>query len=500
MRERLRHLSRGVAIYGAGDAAVTLVNFFLLPIYVRFAFLTAADFGALALIGSLEAFAKVINRWGLDGAFMRYYHEREEGPARQRMASTIVWFMLLANGVILAGLLLASGPIARLISLRPGYLFALRLMLVNMFLMAFTFVPFHVMRLRDEAAVFSLFTFARSAGTVILRIVLVIGLRRGVAGIYLADLGLTAALLPLMAPWYRTLLRATFSMAELRQTLRFGLPRLPHGLASQTLDGSPKLILGNYVSPDLVGVYQNGATLGTAVAFFKNAFETAFAPFYYATARQADARQVFAKMATYGVAVFVLLVAGTTAVSHDVILLLLKPEYLAALPVVPLIATALAIQGVYQITSIGLNLTGRTEFYPVATILAALVSVGLGVWLIPRYGLVGAAVTVLISYATQAILAFWLSQRVYRVAYEGRRLARVLAAGVLAALAGLWLPAMPPLAGFLARGTTTTASFAAVLWMTGFFRPTERAFVREVLTQVRARRRGRTRVATTDAD
>jgi hypothetical protein len=36
--------------------------------------------------------------------------------------------------------------------------------------------------------------------------------------------------------------------------------------------------------------------------------------------------------------------------------------------------------------------------------------------------------------------------------------------------------------------------------MTGFFRPTERAFVREVLTQVRARRRGRTRVATTDAD
>jgi O-antigen/teichoic acid export membrane protein len=252
-------------------------------------------------------------------------------------------------------------------------------------------------------------------------------------------------------------------------------------------------MLGQTVSADLVGVYQNGATLGAGVAYFKNALENAFAPFYYATARQDGAREVFAKVATYGVAVFVLLVAGTTAVSRDVILLLLKPEYLDALPVVPLIALAFAIQGVYQLTSIGLNLTGRTEFYPVATIVAALVSVALGSWMIPRYGLIGAGVTVLVSYATQAVVAFSLAQRVYHVRYERARLLRVVVAGAAGAAAGLWLPAMRPLAGLLLRGATTTIVFAACLWVTGFFRPTERAFLQEMLTRLRQRRRGAAR-------
>jgi O-antigen/teichoic acid export membrane protein len=493
VRDRLKHLTTGVAIYGAGDAAIQIVNFFLLPVYVRFAFLTAADFGAIALIGAIEAFSKVINKWGLDGAFMRYYHERDEGRPRQEMTSTIIWFMLVANGALLAITLLASAPLARLISLDAGYLPALRLMLVNIAVMAFTFVPFHVMRLRHEAAMFSLFTFARSIGTVVLRILLVIGLRHGVAGVYLSDLLITAVLLPLMWARCRSLVIASFSLPELKQFLRFGLPRLPHGLASQTLDGYPKLLLGSTVSPALVGVYQNGTTLGTGVSFFKNALETAFAPFYYATAREPDAREVFAKMATYGIAVFVLLVAGTTAVARDVILLLLKPDYLAALPVVPLVASAFAIQGIYQLTSIGLNLTSRTEFYPVSTIAAAAVSVVVGLLLIPTYGLSGAAMTVLVSYATQATVAFVLAQRVYHVPYEHPRLLRIVLAGAIAPVAGLALPPMPVLASLFARGLTTTVVYVGLLWATGFLRASERAFLREMLDRLR-RRAGGTRV------
>lgn len=485
MRDRLKDFSRSVVIYGAGDAAVALVNALLLPVYVRFAFLTAVDFGALALIGSIEAFAKVINRWGLDGAFMRFYHDCADGPERARMASTIVWFMLAANGALLALVWLASAWLARVIALEPSYLLALRLMLVNIFLMAFTFLPQHVMRMQNAAAVFSVFSLARTAGTILLRIVFVIGLRTGVTGIYLTDIVLTVILLPLMWPWVRAIVAFDFSMAELRRVLRFGLPRLPHGLASQTLDGNPKLMLGQSVSAELVGVYQNGATLGAGVAYFKNALENAFAPFYYATARQPNAREVFAKMATYGVAVFVLLVAGTTAVARDTILLLLRPEYLKAVPVVPLVAAAFAIQGIYQLTSIGLNLTSRTEFYPVATITAAVVSIGLGSWWIPRYGLIGAGLTLFASYTTQAVVAFVLAQRVYRVAYERGRLARILAAGIVATLAAEALPAMAPWLGLLARGATTVVVFAACLFVTGFFRSSERAFLREVVARAR---------------
>lgn len=492
MRERVKHLSTGVAIYGGGEALTTLVNFGLLFVYVKGGYLVAADYGALALIQSLEAYAKIVSRWGLDGAFMRFYHDSAPGLPRQRMTSTIVWFMVAVNGVLAAGALGGSAWLARAIELDASHVHALQLMLVNMFFISFTFVPFHSMRLENEATAYSAFMLARSVGQIVLRVVFVIGLGYGVMGMYLSDLILTAVLLPLMWPWFRPVLAWRFSSAELRRSLRFGLPRLPHGLASQTLDGNPKLMLGSQVSQAELGVYQNGVTLGTGVAFFKNALETAFAPFYYATAREPDAPIVFAKLTTYGIAVFALVVAGTVAVAADAIVLLLKPEYLAALPVVPIVAVAFALQGVYQLTSIGLNLTSRTEFYSVSTITAAIVSITIGAWLIPKYHVTGAAVTVLVSYATQFAVATWLSQKVYPVRYETTRILRVLAAAALAALVARFaVPAMPALAGLLVRGTVTVGVYGLLLLLTGFFRQSEVAFARELIARRgRGRRKG----------
>ena len=487
MRGPAKHLTKGVAIYGAGDAITAVANVLLLGVYVKYDILTAVDYGALALILSAETFAKVVSRWGLDGAFMRFYFDREDGRPRRLMTSTLVLFMAGTNGVLLAAALCGSRWLAAQLSLGSGYVTALRLMFVNIALISFTFVPLLAMRMRKEAATYSAFTFGRSLGQITLRVVLVIGLRLGVTGMYLTDVILTVTLLALMLPWFRPLLGWMFSMDELRQSLRFALPRLPAGLASQALDSAPKIILGRHFAESEVGIYQNGTTLGSGVAFFKTAFETAWAPFYYETARTSEAKNVFSKMATYGVAVLVLLVAGTVAVAHDVILVVLKPEYLGALHVVPLIAIAIGLQGIYQLTSIGLNLSKRTEFYSASTLTAAAVGVGSGLWLIPRFGVVGAAVSVVLAYSTQAVIAFTMAQRLYPIAYEWGRLARIVVAGVAAAFAGLLLPSLRPIVGLLARGTLSVVVYAALLWSTGFFRPTERAFMREMIARVRSR-------------
>ena len=486
MRGPAKHLTKGVAIYGAGDAAIQLVNFFLTAVYVKFNLLTPRDFGGLALLLALEAFAKVISRWGLDGAFMRFYLDRDDGSSRQQFASTIVWFILGADLVLFGGALLASGAVGRRLFDSPIYLPALRLMLINIFLISVTFVPFHTMRMRNQAATYSAFSFARSVGTMLLRPLFVIVLHWGVTGLYLADLVVTIALWPWLWRWFGPLVRPMFSTAELRTALRFGLPRVPHGMALQVLDGGNKMLFKRYIPQAELGIYQNGTTLGTVIRFFTTAFETAWAPFYYATARQPNAKEVFRKMVTYGVAVVALLVAGTTAVAREVILLMLKPEYLPAATIIPIIALGMGCQAIYLLTSIGLNLTSRTEFYPVATFAAAGVGLGSGLVLMPRYGLVGAAIAFLLSYATQAGVAFALAQRFYPISYEVARLARVVVAATAATLVALWIiPPMSALAGFFVRGTTTVAVYLSVLALTAFFRSTEVAFAREVWGRLR---------------
>ena len=51
----------------------------------------------------MEAVTKLFFRWGVDGSFMRFWYDCENDRARQRLASTLFFFLLGTNGVLLAG-------------------------------------------------------------------------------------------------------------------------------------------------------------------------------------------------------------------------------------------------------------------------------------------------------------------------------------------------------------------------------------------------------------
>src|SRR5262245_62344855 len=104
---------------------------------------------------------------------MRYYHQR--GDALPRFASTIFWFVAGANVLVFGIALTLSGPMGAWLFDDLRYLIPLRLMLVNTLLIAATFLPFHSMRMHGQAAVYSGFAFARSVGSLALRIALVVG-------------------------------------------------------------------------------------------------------------------------------------------------------------------------------------------------------------------------------------------------------------------------------------------------------------------------------------
>ena len=136
------------------------------------------------------------------------------------------------------------------------------------------------------------------------------------------------------------------------------------------------------------------------------------------------------------------------------------------------------------------------EYYPVATAISAAANIGLNLALIPRFGIMGAAYANGLAYALQAAIAYHFSQRFYPIRYEARRLARVIAAALLAYAAGRALPSMPPVWGVLARGTTVLVVMTAGLWLGGFFHAEEL----RVLDRIRRSRRATDGPITTPAD
>jgi O-antigen/teichoic acid export membrane protein len=468
--QKIRELSKNLAIYGLGDVAIQLVNFALLRVYVEY--LSAADYGVLALLGSVEAITKLFFRWGVDGSFMRFWYDCPDDRTRQRLSSTLFIFLLVTNGILLIAAVAASPAIARWLD-APNYTLALQLVLLNTFAIGFTFIPFHVLRMQQKAREFSLLAFARSVSTLVLRLALVVGLGYGVMGVVVADLVVTAALLAVMVRWFAPLVRPVFSSTVLREALAFGLPRVPHGFAQQVIAVGDKFVLSLFVPLSQLGLYSMGVSVGLIQKVFLAAFEYAWAPFYYATVREPGAQRVFSAVTTYGIAVLALMTAGLSAIARDLLEVITGGQYTAAAGVVAWTALGVFLQGVYLMTSIGLNITRRTTYYPVSTAVAAAVNIGLNFALIPKIGIMGAAYANGAAYATQAAIAYAFSQHFYPIKYEGGRILRVVVSAVIAYASARAIPEIDPLAGVVVRGTTVVVVMAAGLWLGGFLKPEE---------------------------
>jgi O-antigen/teichoic acid export membrane protein len=494
LRQKLRELSRNLAIYGAGDVAIQAVNFLLLRFYVEY--LTPADYGILALLASIEAPVKLFFRWGVDGAFMRYWFDCKDERDRQRLASTLFFFLLAVNGTLLVLSLAAAPFISERLLRAPGYTLALQLVLLNTFAIGFTFIPFHVLRMEKRAREFSALTFARSLSTVVLRIVLVMGMGLGVLGVVVADVVVTCVLMLVMVRWFAPLVRPMFSKPLLRKSLEFGLPRVPHGFALQVMAVGDRFVLGRYMTVQDVGFYSMGVSFGLIQKIALGAFEYAWAPFYYATAREPDAVRVFSTVTTYGVAVLALMTAGLSAIAFDLLNLVTRGQYVGSAGVVAWTAVGVFFYGVYILTSIGLNITSRTKYYPVSTAIGAASNIGLCFALIPRFGIIGAAWANAAAYAVQAAIAFRMSQQFYPVSYEYARVTRAVAAAAIAYVAAWMLPVMPSWAGVPARGMTVILVMAGLLAATRFFNPDE---LRSLNALRRSRSRRRTTAVPSDA-
>ena len=499
MLKKLQHLTRSLTIYGIGDVATTIVSFLLLPVYVRY--LSPSDYGIIALLLTVEVVAKIVFRWGVDASFMRLYFDCQDQRARQVLASTIFFFLLAANGVLLALALVAAPFAADHLFGVPGQAAVLRLVLVNTFIIGFYFIPFHVLRIQDQSRQFTLLTFIRSAATLVLRLALVVVGGLGVMGVVLADILVSFGFTIVLIKWFVPLIRPVFSRGVLIDALRFGLPRVPHGVAQQVMAISDRYLLNRFLWTGLgmperersaaalrdIGVYSIGASFALAMKLFLSAFEYAWAPFYFATMKEAGATRTFSAVTTYGLAILLLLAAGLAAIADDLVRLMTEPQFYGAARVIPWVAAGVVFQGVYLLTSIGLNITKHTKYYPVSTTIAAGVSIGANVLLIPRFGMIGAAWSNLAAYAVLAGTAMWFSQRFYPISYEWGRIARLVAAAVIVyALAVLAVPgSLTPMAGLVARGGIVAVGFPLLLLVSGFFSRAERARLRGLTASLR---------------
>jgi O-antigen/teichoic acid export membrane protein len=438
------------------------------PLYTSF--LSEVDYGNLALLILFGTVAKVVFRLGLDAGFFRIHYELKTDAERRALAGTVSLFAAGVGAALLAVVAASARPLT-------GWLFGstpvpptwIVLVAADVAVGTLAFVPLALLRIQDRPRLFSTFSATRHTVNIVLKVMLVRS-GWGVAGILWSDLAATAvfslALLPILAKNAAP----AFSPALLAQALRFGVPKVPHGLLLQVQNLADRKILDLFVTRGEVGLYQMGYNFGQGVKFATSAFEPAWGPFVYAQLGQPEAKRTLARVATHVFMFFAGAALAVAVLGGDLLALLTprNPAFRAAAPVIPVVALAYLLHGVFLLTSIGIGIEKKARYYPLVTGAAAAANVAANFMLIPRFGMMGAAWATVLSYAVMTALGFTISRRLFPIPFEGGRW--VAAAAIGAALYGLSALSPAPFAARMALELGLVAAYPLILAATGVLR------------------------------
>jgi O-antigen/teichoic acid export membrane protein len=265
-----------------------------------------------------------------------------------------------------------------------------------------------------------------------------------------------------------------FDFRVLTATLAFGFPLIFASLANVLLNMGNRYLLKLLADYREVGLYNLGYRVaGILNMFLIQSFLLALLPIAYKIYGQEGDKRYYSKMLTYFVFALSWVGLGLTFFGKEIIeVLALNPDYWPAYRVVPYIVLAYIFSGAKAIADLGLYLKSRTDYIAYNTIGAVVLNVGLSFALIPRYGMIGAAVATTISFAALYVVTCFIANRSYRIPYENLKLLKAL----ILAIALFFLSTLTVDLDMFPRILTKLGiliSFPLLLYIIGFYEDIE---------------------------
>lgn len=486
----LRDLVRHTIVYGSGYVTMAIASFVLVPVYTRH--LSPSSYGLLGLMLVLYGLMSQVYDFGVTNSVARFYFDRGDDPeqALRRVRSTAVISSAVFGAALTAALWLFAGTWSQLLTQSASHANLVRIVAITLYLEALAIVPLTLIRMQERSRLFVLISLARFVVTLGLSVLFVVSLNWGVRGALLANAASAACVLVVLLPDYRHLLHSSPSASLLKQMLAFGLPFFPVIFSGWFIEASDRYLLGLLRSHTEVGWYVLGYKVAQVMQIALAAFSMGWAPLRYKIYEREDAKEVYRRLTTFYVLASATLTVGLAIFGREIVDVISPRSYAPAATIVPLIAFAYALNGLYLLMVTGMGVAKKT--LPMAWVVtaAAAVNVGINILVIPVWGMMAAAVTTVLANVIMVAGSWYFSERVYSIPYDWRRIVRTTLIGAAVVVVAVYLTPGHGAAGW-AIGMLAWLAFLGVLVWTRTVPAADLAIARSWLGQ--ARQRGRRR-------
>jgi O-antigen/teichoic acid export membrane protein len=470
--EELKRLGRHSAIYGLGGLVSRILATLLLPLYTHF--LPPNAYGRVETVTALTAVLAIALQMGISSAFFRFYFDSKEDAQRLTVIRTSFWFtMAMATVGLVVGVVFAA-PIGQLIGLGhdPSLV---RAAAVGLWAQTNYQQLTALFRVEERSTQYAIASVANVLITVVAMVVFVAVAHWGAIGLVVGNFTGTLVVYVVLLVYRNEQLGLEFDRTLFRRMQRFGMPLVPSALALWTINFVDRQFVVHYKDLAEVGVYSAAVKIAGVITFVMVAFRTAWPAFAYSIEDDRDAKRTYSYVLTYLLTLSSWAALALGGLAPWWVRLLTNPRFQRADEAVGLLAFAGAVYAGYTVLAIGSGRARRTQLNWVVTGTGAAVNVGLNFWLVPAYGMVGAAIATAIAYVVLFVGMALYAQHVYPVAYQWRRVVTCVGVAVALTVAAR-VPDLP-----LAPSLLLVAAYPLGLALLGFYLPAERRRLRRLV-------------------
>lgn len=196
----------------------------------------------------------------------------------------------------------------------------------------------------------------------------------------------------------------------IKYALAISLPLIPHLISLNILSSSDKVMITNLIGKEQNAIYSVAYLISNILVIIYVAMNKAWAPWFMDTIKAGD-NKIIKTASKYYFLIFVAGIFGAALIGPEIVLILGGIKYLESIYVlIPLLISTI-FQFAYS-TYLQIEIYERKlKVVSFATVVAALINIGLNFILLKQYGYIIAGYTTLIGYAACYIIHYYVIKK-----------------------------------------------------------------------------------------
>jgi len=414
----LKSILKHGSVYSFGNMLGKVVGFIMIPVYTSY--LTPKDYGTLELLTLVSIVLSTILALRMSSGLTRFYIRCETDTEKKQLVATLLTFIIGLAVLSAVTLSTNSSYFSHLVFEHGRYSGYFVFIFITLAFDLINSVAYTYLRIIEKSLAFIIISIIQMVLGLGLNIYFIVFQKMGVQGIlYSMAISNGVICLLLMAYTYR---RAGFAFRPqmLLPLIKFGLPLIPAGMLIFILNMGDRFLMNRLADLSVVGLYALGYKFGMLLStFIGGPFSSIWAPKRVEIYEQRiEKDEIFARVFKYFTFALALVGLAISVLIRDVLKVIAAPEYWDAYRVVPFIILGYIFYNLYYFVDIGFYVRNKTYYYLIINAVAAVINVGLNLWLIPKWGAMGAAVTTAVSFAVCPLLAHFFSRKYYKINYD----------------------------------------------------------------------------------